>query len=216
VVAEWDKHDGYGVELRSVRGTSSSRVGRRRGYASEAKAVAAAKRKAKKLKPRSRFKKNPPPIAVIVGNPSSKQKAAAAKRWGLFHGTNSRGGRGPKETKHNAGGKQGELFLIEVGGGKELKWRGRAAKTFSRHKAYATHDGKALILASSFKGIEGDLELLGDAEYVTYSGRPWSETKRGVWWKHKFGKGVKVYRVAGTEIYIVKGGRFRVTDWLRD
>jgi len=37
-----------------------------------------------------------------------------------------------------------------------------------------------------------------------------------VWWKHKFGKGVKVSRTRRGNIYVIRGGRFRVTDWLRD
>ena len=81
--------------------------------------------------------------------------------------------------------------------------------------AYATADGKQLVLAGYLQHVGGDYERLGAGHHVTYTGPPWSETKAGSWWKHALGKGVKIYKSIKGGVYVVKGGRFRITDWMR-
>jgi hypothetical protein len=57
-------------------------------------------------------------------------------------------------------------------------------------------------------------------QHVTYSGPRYSRAKRPgghpTWWKHDFAGGVRVFRTAGSNpTYVVEGGKFRVTDWMR-
>lgn len=63
---------------------------------------------------------------------------------------------------------------------------------------------KALVLLGEGVAIEyrSDKLALGSRKVRTY--------------RHRFGRGVKVYTDAAGKTLWITGGRFRVTDWMRD
>lgn len=94
----------------------------------------------------------------------------------------------------------------------------RVAREMSSKKNYEKFHGRPVQKVSAINfTMPKSLTFLGDGEAIEYvSDKKLHGQHKKRLYRHKFGPGVKIYLHPNRKWILITGGKFRVTDWMRD